>query len=120
MFESKELHLPKRNREGVLKRQQTSTVLFGIGASREYDPKDLVRIFVGKEPLAEGVIKTVIVRPVSQVIDMVIKKKGGRTRKVVMDALNLYYKDEAGRDLRPRDNMTVLEWEYVEKFDKAI
>ena len=113
MYEIKELHLHERHREGVLTRQQTSTMLFGMGPSLRYSPEEPVRIFVGKEPLAEGVIRSVMVFQVSQVIDMVIQKKGGRTRNVVMDALNRHYKDAAGRDIKQKDSMTFLEWEYV-------
>jgi len=95
MGELKGIHLGSERRDDVLQRRAISMLVPGLSTSLKFNNDDRVTIFVGETPLAEGIIINIYVGPATSVKDQ-------------------YVEEVKRQGLKPRDNITLIEWKYVD------
>ncbi|VVB73426.1 Uncharacterised protein [uncultured archaeon] len=109
----KDMHLDPRMRDGILSGRKRSAVFFGIAPSAKFNMDDRLRIFAGKSLLAEGIVRSI--RIISQVIDYILESEREKTmtRENLLAALNDHFEGKGEGRVKPKDNVTVIEWDYV-------
>jgi hypothetical protein len=92
-------------------RQKKRAVLEGISYADRYDVDDRVSIRVEGKPIAEGIIKSVMIESIGQIIKEGVAEGEKTTEK--MTALNDYCLEHFGKKLRMGSIVVVINWEYI-------
>lgn len=107
-------------KELIEQRKKWTTVRFGDKYARDYQIGDVIAITCGFDPftaehVADGVITKADLKKIGEIVggDLEGESPDSLTKELLLDTLNVIYKERLGRQVCDEDTVTILSWRYL-------